>query len=108
MQILVGVQNTLAYTFTVTSGVGTLVISGETAWEIQQNDIARIFNTTHAGEFFLSSTTTFSNTFVSGLPTYNWVFSNLPSGSATSDTLLIYLNANPEQVMVSLLQYQKA
>lgn len=110
MQIIVGQQNTLAYTFTVTGGFGTLVISGETAWELQQDNLVRVYNSTHAGTFYLTANTTFSNTFTNGLPTYTWVWptSDLPASSATSDTLLIYLEATPDQVMISLLQYQKA
>lgn len=108
MTIVVGQQNTLTYTFTVVAGVATLVITGETAWDLGFTDIVRITNTTHAGTFYLDPSSTFSNTFVSGLPTYTWTFSNYPTGSATSDTLLIYLNVNPQQAEVALLQYQKA
>lgn len=107
-QLVVGSQNTLAYTWNVTAGVGTLVITGETAWDLQLTDILRIFNTTHTGQFGISATTTFSNTFVSGLPTWTWVFTNLPAGTVSGDTLLIYLNVTLEQLNIALLQYQKA
>lgn len=107
-QLIVGSQNTLAYTWNVAAGVGTLVITGETAWDFQQDDILRIFNTTHAGEFGISATTTFSNAFVNGLPTWTWVFSNLPAGTVSGDTLLIYLLVSYDQLKVALLQYQKA
>lgn len=107
-QLIVSAQNTLTYTWNVAAGVGTLVITGETAWDLQEDDILRIFNTTHTGEFGISATTTFSNTFVSGLPTWTWVFTNLPAGTVSGDTLLIYLNVTEQQLAIALLQYQKA
>lgn len=107
-EIIVAKQNTLAYTWNVAAGVGTLVISGLDTWDLGLTDIVRIFNTTHTGEFGLSVTTTFSNTFAAGLKTYTWVFTNLPAGTVSGDTLLIYLNATPEQIVILLLQYQKA
>jgi hypothetical protein len=106
--IIVGKQNNLAYTFTVTGSNGVLVISGETEWDLGFTDIVRIVNTTHASTFGLSATTTFTNAFVSGLPTFTWSFTNLPAGSATADVLLIYLNVTEQQASISLLQYQKA
>jgi len=107
-QLIVGAQNTLTYTWTVDTGVGTLVVTGETAWDLHREDILRIFNTTHAGEFGISATTTFSNTFASGLPTWTWVFTNLPAGTVSGDTLLIYLNVTEQQLLIALMQYQKA
>ncbi len=106
MQLIVGQDNPIEYDFTVTGGFGTLVISNETAWDINENSILRIFNSTHTGEFFLTPNTTYSNTFASGLPTFTWVWpiADLPSGSATADVLLIYLLVSPDQLNISLLQ----
>lgn len=106
--IIVGKQNTLAYTLTVAAGTATIVISGESDWDLGLTDIQRIVNTTHAATFGLTPGTTFSNTFVAGLPTYTWVIPNVPSGTVTNDVLLIYLNATYPQIDISLLQYQKA
>lgn len=103
MQTVVGQQNTLTYTWTVVAGVGTLVITNLTFFDLGLTDILRIFNTTHAGEFGISATTTFSNTFVNGVPTWTWVFTNLPAGTISGDTLLIYLSIQqPDEVLLQL------
>lgn len=107
-QIIIGKQNTLAYTITVAANVATLVVSGETAWDLGFTDILRIENTTHAGVFYLDPESTFSQTFTAGLPVYTWTFTQYPATTVTSDTLLVYLSVNPEQLDASLLQYQKA
>lgn len=107
-EIIVSKQNNITYTWNVAAGVGTLVLSGLDAWDLGLTDIVRIFNTTHTGEFLPSATTTFSNTFVAGLKTYTWIFSNLPVDTVSGDTLLIYLEATLQQIGILLLQYQKA
>ena len=108
MEIIVAKQNTIAYSWTVTTGVGTLVISGLDTYDLKLTDIIRIENTTHAGSFGISATTTFSNTKTNGLNTYTWVFTNLPAGTVSGDTLLIYLSVTEQQAELLLLQYQKA
>lgn len=107
-QIIISKQNTLAYTITVAAGVAILVVSGETAWDLGFTDIVRIVNTTHAGTFYLDPTSTFTQTFTAGLPVYTYTFTQYPATTVTSDTLLVYLNVNPQQLAASLLQYQKA
>ena len=108
MQIIIGQQNDITYSWTVSAGVGTLVVSNLIYWDLKLTDILRIFNTTHAGEFGLSATTTFTNGFTSGLPNWTWTFTNLPAGTVSGDTLLIYLDVTPEQIELLILQYQKA
>jgi hypothetical protein len=107
-EIIIGKQNTIAYTWTVVASVGTLVVSGLDTWDLGLTDIVRVFNITHTGEFKLDPTTTFSNTFVAGLKTYTWTFSQLPAGTVSGDTLLIYLNVTEQQALILLMQYQKA
>lgn len=106
-EVIISKQNTITYTWTVATGIGTLVVSGLDTWDLKITDIARIFNTTHTGEFGISATTTFSNAFASGLKTYTWVFTNLPAGTVSGDTLLIYLTVTEQQASILLLQYQK-
>jgi|GEM_PF-4033060 hypothetical protein len=107
-EIIVAKQNNLTYTWNVAAGVGTLVVSGLDTWDLGLTDIVRIFNSTHTGEFTLGQGVTFANAFVAGLKTYTWTFINLPAGTVSGDTLLIYLNATEQQVSILLLQYQKA
>jgi len=110
--IIAGKQNTLTQTFTVAtvSGVltATLVIGGETAFDFGFTDLIRIKDTTTNTTFGLSAGTTFSNTFASGLPTFTWVLPNVPTGTASDDTILVYLNVTEPQADTLLLQYQKA
>lgn len=108
MTTIVGQQNVLSYTWSVTTGTGTLVISNNTYFDLGLTDIVRIANTTHAAIFTITPGTTFSNTFVSGKPTYTWVIPNVPATTVTDDTLLIYINVTPPQLTNLLLQYQKA
>lgn len=113
MELIVGKQNTLAYTFTVAtvSGVltGTLVVSGEQEWDIGMNDLNRAIDTTNSNaKIVLTPNSTFSFALAAGLKTWTWVIPNVPAGSSTSDTLLVYLNINPQQAQIALLQYQKA
>ena len=110
MNLIVGQDNPITYTFTVAAGFGTLVISNLTDWDLEKNSIVRIYSTTRTAQFTLTPNTTFSNTSVAGLPTYTWVWptADLPAGSATSDALLIYLIATPDQIMISLLQNLQA
>lgn len=108
-QIIVGKQNTLTQTFTVAAGTATLVISGETAFDLGKTDLLRIVDTTNANATFgLNAGTTFSNTFVNGIPTYTWVIPNVPAGTVSADTVLVYLNMTYPQIEILLLQYQKA
>lgn len=106
-EIIVGTQNTLTYTWTVTTGVGTLVISGCSAFDLVTNSVVRIFNTTHTGEILPSQGMTFTNAFVAGLKTFTWTFTNLPAGTVSGDTLLIYLAVDGEQIQVLQMYYQK-
>lgn len=106
--LIVGKQNTIAYTFTVSGATAALTLTGETAWDWQENDIQRIYNTTTPSTFGISDTTSFTQAFVAGLPTFTWTFSNLPAGTATADVLLIYMNVTYIQLNIALLQYQKA
>ncbi len=108
MTIIVGLNNDFTQSWDVTAGVGTLVISNNTYFDLGLTDIVRIEDTTTGLPFGISATTTFSNTFASGKPTYTWTFGTLPAGTATGDTLLVYLNVNPEQAELMILQYQKA
>lgn len=107
-QLIIGKQNNLAYTITVAANVATLVVSGETAWDLGKTDILRIVNTTHAGTFYLDPGSTFTQTFTAGLPVYTYTFTQYPATTVTGDTLLVYLLVNPQQLEESLLQYQKA
>lgn len=110
MNLIVGQNNPYTAVLTVADGFGTLVISGLANWDLEKNSIVRIYSTTRSAQFTLTANTTFSNTFVSGLPTYTWVWptADLPASSATSDTLLVYLIATPDQIMISLLQNLQA
>jgi len=109
MELIIGKQNTLSYVFTVSGSTGTIVVSGEQEWDLGMYDINRVYDTTNGNaKFGVSSTTTFSFAYSAGLKTWTWSFTNLPVGSTTGDTLLIYLNVNPQQANIALLQYQKA
>lgn len=107
-EIIVASQNNITKTFTVVGIVGTLVLGGEVLWDWGMNDLIRIKDTTTGTTFGLSAGATFSNTFASGLPTYTWVLPNLPAGTASGDTILVYMNVTEPQASLSLLQYQKA
>lgn len=107
---VVGQQNTLTKTWTVVGTTGTLVIAGETAWDWGLTDLVRIQDTTTSTVYGLSPGATFSNTIPAGtgIPTYTWTLVNLPVGTASGDTILVYLNVSYQQLNVLLLQYQKA
>ncbi len=107
-EIIVGVDNPLSYTFTVTTGVATLVISGLVGSDLGLTSIDRIYNTTRSAFFYLDPTTVFSNTFASGLPTFSWTFTQYPAASTTGDTLLIYLNMSQPLADNLLLQNLQA
>lgn len=108
MQAIVGKQNNITSSWTVVAGVGTLVLSNCIFFDLEPNSIIRINDTTQATSFGLSATTTYSNTFTNGLPTFTWVFNNLPAGTVSGDTLLIYLDLTPQQILLLIMQYQKA
>lgn len=109
---IVGKQNDLTSSWNVSTVagilVGTLVISNNIYFDMGLTDIVRIEDTTASAVFGINATTTFSNGFTNGLPTYTWVISGLPAGVASGDTLLIYINVTPDQLTNLLLQYQKA
>jgi hypothetical protein len=112
MTIIVSQQNTLTQTWTVATvgGVltGTLVISNNVLYDMKLTDIVRIADTTTGITFGINATTTFSNTFVSGKPTYTWVIGNVPAGTVSVDTVLVYIDVQPNQLLALQLQYQKA
>lgn len=107
-ELIVASQNNITKTFTVVGSTATLVLGGETAWDWGMNDLLRINDTTTGTTFGLTAGTTFSNTFASGLPTFTWIIPNVPAGTASGDTVLIYMNVTYPQIEVTLLQYQKA
>lgn len=108
MTTIVGKENDLSQTWAVAAGVGTLTISNNIYFDMKMTDITRIEDTTQGTAFGISATTTFASSFVSGLPVYVWTFTNLPAGTVTGDTLLVYIDIQPNQLNALLLQYQKA
>lgn len=107
-QVIVNKQNDLTQTWAVATGVGTLTISNNMYFDMKLTDILRIEDTTQGTVFGISATTTFASSFVSGLPVFVWTFTNLPAGTVTGDTLLVYISVQPDQLNAMLLQYQKA
>jgi len=106
MEIIVGKQNTLTYSFAVSGSTGTLTISGEQEWDLGITDLNRVIDTTNSNaQFKLSSTTTFSFTVVNGLFQWTWNFTNLPNGTSQSDQLIIYISVTPPQAILALQQY---
>ena len=108
MEIIVTKQNLFTQSWSVTAGVGTITISAVNLWDLGITSLVRIEDVTQSTVFGISGTTTFSQTFTAGLPTYTWVFTNLPAGTVTGDTILVYLDVSPIQAELSLLGYQKA
>lgn len=107
-QIVVAKQNTIAQTWAVAGTTGTLVLSGETAWDWSLTDLLRIEDTTTSTSFGLNAGATLTMAYVSGLPVWTWTLPNLPAGTATGDTVLVYMNVTYDQLNIALLQYQKA
>lgn len=97
MEIILGELNDYTKTWDVTDGVGTLVVSNVIGFDMALTSINRIEDTTTGETFGISSTTEFEETRVSGKPVYTWTFTNLPALTATSDTLLVYLNVSYQQ-----------
>lgn len=106
--LIVTKQNNLTQTWTVSGTTGTLVLGGETAWDWSLCDLQRIEDTTTGTVFGLSAGATISNTFTAGLPTFTYTLPNLPAGTASGDTVLVYMNVTLQQLNIALLQYQKA
>jgi len=105
MTAVIGKQNILSYTWAIAAGVGTLTISGNNAFDLGLTDIVRVEDTTQSTTFGLSATTTFTSSKSAGIPTYIWTFTNLPAGTLQTDTLLVYINVNPQQASYLVNQY---
>lgn len=105
MTAIVGKQNILSYTWAIAAGVGTLTVLGNNAFDLGLTDLVRIEDTTQSSTFGISATTTFAQSKASGVPTYVWTLTNLPAETLQTDTLLVYLNVNPEQAQYLVSQY---
>lgn len=104
MQIIVGKQNILTYTWTVTGSSGVLVVSNEYNFDLIQGMNCRCYDITTGTTWMMSSTTTFTSSFSAGKPIYTWTFTNLPT-TATSDTLYVYLTVDEYTATTLALQY---
>lgn len=107
MTTIVAKQNNLTQTWTVAAGIATLVISGNIFFDMYLESIVRIYDVTTSTFLPFGPNTTFSNTFVAGLPTYTWV-TTVPTGTVSGDTILVYIDVTSNQLTALQLQYQKA
>lgn len=107
MTTIVGKQNNLTQSWTVAADVATLVISGNIFFDMILSTVVRIYDVTTSTTIPFGPNTTFSNTFVAGLPTYTWV-TTVPAGTVSGDTVLVYINVLPSELNALQLQYQKA
>ena len=106
-QTIIGKQNSLTQSWAVTAGVATLIISGNFFFDMWEGSLLRVYDVTTSTDISKFPNLTFTNSFVAGLPVYQWVFS-VPSGTVTGDTVLVYISLSDLELNNLLLQYQKA
>lgn len=88
-RVLVGTNNVLTSTFDTTAK--TLKINGCTAFDLTQESLEYIWDTTTSAEIPIGPVTGCTRAWVAGSPVFTYTFASLPSGVANGDTLLIYL-----------------
>lgn len=106
-QTIIGKQNSLTQTWTVTAGVATLVISGNFFFDMWQDTLLRVYDVTTSTIIKYGAGTTFATSFVAGIPVYTWTFP-VPAGTVSGDTVLVYISLSDLELNNLLLQYQKA
>jgi len=103
--VIVGDSNNI-FTSTLNTSAKTLTINNVTAFPLDLNSLASVWDSTTSSFFDLTQLTfsSFSWTKVAGIPSYVWTFTTLPAGVANGDTLVIELNIPQNQADYSILQ----
>jgi len=103
-QILVNGTNTI-YTTTFTTTAKTITLAGENNFPLDISSLDSVYDVTAGGIFNLANLQ-FTWYRANNLPIYTWIFSTLPAGAASGDTLNLILNVplSQEQFTLQLKQ----
>jgi len=103
MKVILGSYN--LYTKTVDATAKTLVIGGVTGFDLTENSLDAIWDTTTSAFIPCKGVVTLVMTYVLGLPVYTYTFSSLPAGTAASDTFVITLDIPEYQANYAISQF---
>lgn len=103
-QILVNSTNTI-YTTTFTTTAKTITLAGENNFPLDISSLDSVFDVTANGLFNLANLQ-FTWYRANDLPIYTWLFSVLPAGANSADTLNLLLNIPLNQEQFTLQQKQ--
>lgn len=84
----------------------TLIISGVNNFPLDKHSLVSVYDTTVSLPFVFTPILNFSWAYVAGLPVYTWTFSQVPAGSANTDTLSIVIDIPQNQSAFSVNEYQ--